>query len=195
MVSSGWSELSQSHWGASHWVGFSSWWSLIRVVSHQGGLIRVTFQGGLIGWSHQSDLSGWSHHGGLSSGWSPQGDISGWSHWGGLIRVTFQGGLIRVAFHRGGLPSGWPLSRMASHHGGLSSRCCYQDGLSSGSSLIRWSFIRIISSGGLSSGSSLIRWSFIRIISQPGGLVRVVSHQVVFDQEFHRTIFIGECCR
>ena len=91
-------------------------WSLIKVVSHQGGLS-----------SGQSFIRVVSHQGGLSSGWF-------------LIRVaSHQGGLksgrplIRVVSHQGGLKSGWSLIRVVSYLGGLSpgapvySKACYYE--------------------------------------------------------------------
>ena len=124
VVSSGW-----CRW--SHQVGLSSgqWgWSLIKVVSHQGG---------------------------LSSGWSL---ISAVSRHSGLRAVSYQDSLswgqslIRMVCHQDGLSAGWSLGsliRMVPYQGGLLSEwsliraVSYQDGLSSGWSLIRVLFVTV----------------------------------------------------
>ena len=181
--------------GQSYQGGLSVWWSFIRVVFHQSGLLlggfcivivkRPVLPPCAVDGRSRNPLYYYYY---FSSGWSLSSGLS-------IIRYSFmrvvshQGGLssgwslIRVVFPQGGLSSGWSFLRVVSHQGGLSSGWSLiwvvfpQGDLSSG-----WSFLRVIShQGGLSSGWSLIRvvfpqgglssgWSFLRVVSHQGGL-------------------------
>ena len=170
-LSSEWSLL----WVVSPQGGFSSGWSLLWVVSPLGGLSSVFL--------HQCGLSsGWSHEGGLSSKWSVIRVVShqsGLSSRWFLIKVVFYHGgllsswsLIKVVFYQSGLSSGWSIIRVVCHHGGLSSGwsiirvVCHQGGLSS-----EWFIIRVVChQGGLSSEWSLIKVVFYQAGLSSGGL-------------------------
>lgn len=145
-----------------------SWWSFIRMVFDQGGLLSVR--------SHIRSgcsfiRSGWSlirlvsHHCDLASVWFFIIGLFGVVFSQSGLSSFYQDSLssrwsFGAVFHQSGLSLGWSLVRLVFHQGDLSSwavfhqggrAAFYQGGLSSGSSFIEMVFYRC----GLSSG-----WSF-----------------------------------
>ena len=143
----------------SHQGGLSSGQSVIRVVSHQGGLLSVIscYQGGLSsGWSVIRVVS---HQGSLSSGWSVVWVVKGVvsSGWCFIGAVHHQGGVLSGRSSKWSLVKGSIIMQWNPHREialKIKQECSSKEGLSWVNGWLTWrcdgkGFRKIVSKKGV----------------------------------------------